>query len=111
TASHKFKTRTVAPEAWSDALGTLKAPLGVHAVLGNHDWWDDLEAQRAGEGPVLSRRMLERVGIPVYENEVTRIAKNGNPFWLAGLGDQLAFVTRRKAAWREFTGVDDLPGT
>lgn len=111
-ASHKFKTRSVAPEEWADALSALKAPLGVHAILGNHDWWDDLHAQRTGAGPVLSRRVLESVGIPVYENDVVRLDKNGRPFWLAGLGDQLALITsRRKRAFRRFEGVDDLPGT
>jgi uncharacterized protein len=111
-ASHKFKTLTVAPEDWSEALGELEAPLGVHAVLGNHDWWDDLSAQRSGKGPVLGRRALERVGIPVYENDVTRIQKDGHAFWLAGLGDQIALITsRRKKHWRRFEGVDDLPGT
>ncbi|MBX9590168.1 MAG: metallophosphoesterase [Hyphomonadaceae bacterium] len=111
-ASHKFKTRSVAPEEWADALSILRAPLGVHAILGNHDWWDDLHAQRAGEGPVHGRRVLEAVGIPVYENDVVRLDKSGHPFWLAGLGDQLAFVTgRRKRAFRRFEGVDDLPGT
>jgi len=65
----------------------------VHAVLGNHDWWDDLNAQRTGKGPVLGRRMLERVGIPVYENDVTRISKDEHAFWLAGLGDQIALIT------------------
>ena len=84
----------------------------MHAVLGNHDWWDDLEAQRTGKGPVLGRRALERVGIPVYENDATRISKDGHAFWLAGLGDQIAFITgRRKRARRMFEGVDDLPGT
>lgn len=111
-ASHKLKTRTVAPEEWSDALSVLKAPLGVHAILGNHDWWDDLAAQRSGRGPVLGRRMLERVGIPVYENDVVRLSKDRRPFWLAGLGDQMAFIKgRRKRAWRRFEGVDDLDGT
>jgi|RhiMethySRZTD1v2_1073278.scaffolds.fasta_scaffold13591_4 uncharacterized protein len=111
-ASHKFKMRSVAPEEWSGALGQLKAPLGVHAILGNHDWWDDLSAQRARKGPVLGRRMLERCGIPVYENDATRLVKDGQRFWLAGLGDQLAFITgRRKKAWRTFEGVDDLDGT
>jgi len=111
-ASHKFKTRSVAPEVWSEALGALKAPLGVHAILGNHDWWDDLAAQRTRQGPVLGRRMLERVGIPVYENDATRLVKDGRRFWLAGLGDQLAFIRgRRKRAWRKFEGVDDLDGT
>ncbi len=45
-ASHKFKGRPIAPQDWAKALAQLRAPLGVHAVLGNHDWWDDLAAQR-----------------------------------------------------------------
>jgi predicted MPP superfamily phosphohydrolase len=111
-ASHKFKTRSIAPQDWAKALGELSAPLGVHAVLGNHDWWDDLGAQRRLAGPVHGRRVLENVGIPVYENAVARLAKAGQPFWLAGLGDQLAFIRRRRAgAWRSFQGVDDLQGT
>jgi len=112
TASHKFKTRSVAPEEWAEALSVLRAPLGVHAVLGNHDWWDDLAAQRSGHGPVAGRRVLERFGIPVYENDAVRLEKGGRPFWLAGLGDQLAFVRgRRRRAWDRSKGVDDLPGT
>jgi uncharacterized protein len=110
-ASHRFKTRAVAPQVWSEQLGALKAQLGVHAILGNHDWWDDREAQDAGKGPVLARRVLERVGIPVYENDVTRLVKDGHRFWLAGLGDQLAFLKGRKRAWRQFQGIDDLAGT
>jgi predicted MPP superfamily phosphohydrolase len=102
----------VAPEEWAGALAGLKAPFGVHAILGNHDWWDDLNAQRTRRGPVLGRRMLERFGIPVYENDAIRLAKDRHPFWLAGLGDQMAFITgRRKRAFRRFEGVDDLDGT
>jgi hypothetical protein len=111
SASHKLKTRRVATEEWSRALAALKAPLGVHAILGNHDWWDDLAAQRTRKGPVVGRRALERVGIPVYENDAMRLAKAGRPFWIAGLGDQMAFITGRKRARRRFEGVDDLPGT
>ncbi len=56
--------------------------------------------------------MLERVGIPVYENDATRLVKDGRRFWLAGLGDQLAFIRgRRKGGRRKFLGVDDLDGT
>ena len=108
SASHKFKTRPIAPQDWAKALAQLRAPLGVHAVLGNHDWWDDLAAQRKRAGPVHGRRVLEKSGIPVYENAVVRLAKDGQHFWLAGLGDQLAFIGR--AGWRS-QGVDDLAGT
>ncbi len=114
TANHKLKTRTVAPAEWAEALSILKAPLGVHAILGNHDWWDDLAAQRSGHGPVEGRRMLERFGIPVYENDAVRLHKGGRGFWLAGLGDQLAFVKamrRRRRSRNGPRGVDDLPGT
>jgi hypothetical protein len=111
-ASHKFKTRAVAPEEWAEALSVLRAPLGVHAILGNHDWWDDHAAQSAGRGPVVGRRVLERFGIPVYENDAVRLEKGGRPFWLAGLGDQLAFVRQiRRRLRRGPRGLDDLPGT
>ena len=110
-ASHKLKTRSVAPEEWAEALSVLKAPLGVHAILGNHDWWDDLAAQRHRRGPVVGRRVLERFGIPVYENDAVRLQKDGHAFWLAGLGDQLAFKRRRARHRHGRKGVDDLPGT
>jgi predicted MPP superfamily phosphohydrolase len=111
-ASHKLKTRSVAPEEWAEALSVLEAPLGVHAILGNHDWWDDLAAQRARRGPVMGRRVLERFGIPVYENDAVRLEKDGHAFWLAGLGDQLAFVKGlRRRRRRGPKGIDDLPGT
>jgi predicted MPP superfamily phosphohydrolase len=102
-AGHRWVTGSVRSDVWASELGRLKAPLGIHAVLGNHDWWDDLAAQRTGRGPVYGRRALERAGIPVYENDVVRLDKARYPFWLAGLGDQWAFGSTR--------GVDDLPGT
>jgi predicted MPP superfamily phosphohydrolase len=37
----------IPPERWSRELGRLRAPLGVHAVLGNHDWANDQAAQSA----------------------------------------------------------------
>jgi predicted MPP superfamily phosphohydrolase len=111
-ASHRFKTRAVAPEEWAEALSVLKAPLGVHAILGNHDWWDDRAAQRAGAGPVAGGRALERFGIPVYENDAVRLDKAGHGFWLAGLGSQLAFARAlRRRQRRGRRGNDDLPGT
>ena len=41
---------------WAAALGVLRAPLGVHAILGNHDWWDDHEAQARRAGPIQDRK-------------------------------------------------------
>ena len=94
-AGHPYQTRAVPPEAWASAFASLRAPLGVHAILGNHDWWEDRDAQRRRKGPIFSRRVLEQAGIPVYENDVVRLTKDGRPFWLAGLGDQIAFVNRK----------------
>jgi uncharacterized protein len=102
----------VDPKDWASALAQLRAPLGVHAILGNHEFWDDRAFQQAGGGVPFGRRALEDVGIPVYENDVARLRKDGEPFWLAGLGDQLAYmmIPRRLRRGRPI-GVDDLSGT
>lgn len=110
-SSLRFQTRHMPPREWAGLLGGLRAPLGVHAVLGNHDWWDDRQAQRRGGGPIESRVELERAGVPVYENDVVRLVKSGRPFWLAGLGDQLAFFIRWRRRRPYSHGVDDLAGT
>lgn len=104
----------VAHKDWAGALAGLRAPLGVHAVLGNHDWWEDIEVQRRGCGPTPAGRALENAGIPVHENTCVRLAKQGAAFWLAGLGDQWAFWGGRKLALpraSHYRGVDDLQGT
>lgn len=105
-AGHRFVTRAVPMRDAAAVLAQLRAPLGVWSILGNHDWWHDAEAQRVGKGPPLVRRELERAGIPVLENDAVRLeAPGGGAFWLAGLGDQLAFPGRG------FRGVDDMPAT
>src|SRR5436305_12294270 len=65
-AGHRRVTRYIPAAEWAPVLAGLKAPLGVHAILGNHDWWEDVTVQRGGEGPVGARRALEAAGIPVY---------------------------------------------
>lgn len=106
---HRFRTGDVPADDWASALADLSAPLGVHAVLGNHDWWHDRAVQRRGGGVVYARRALERAGIPVYENESVRLEKGSQGFWLAGLGDQLAL--RPDPRRRRFVGVDDMSAT
>ena len=89
-------TGPVLHSEWSEALSGLRAPLGVHAILGNHDWWEDKAVQHAGQGSPLCKEALESVGIKVYQNEAVRIDTGGGAFWLAGLGDQIAFAPSRR---------------
>src|SRR5262245_49285 len=95
-ATHKFVTERVAHPVWAAALARLKSRLGIWAVFGNHDWWFDLGG---------AREALRQVDIPVLENRAVLIGDAGQKFWLAGLGDQLAFRLGRG----RFRGVDDLP--
>lgn len=103
------------PSAWARLLARLKAPCGVHAILGNHDWWEDRVAQRTMQGPTEAGRALMDVGIPVHENRAVRATLKGRPFWIAGLGDQWAFYGRRDHPRNRnrshFFGVDDLDAT
>lgn len=69
---------TVEPEIIAENLKGLRAPLGVFAVLGNHDWWYNGERVK---------RALEGVQIRVLENDVARLERNNQTIWLAGLGD------------------------
>lgn len=61
-------------------LARLKAPLGVFAVLGNHDEWAD-----SGDGEI--RAAFRSTSIPVLTNESTKVMVNGAPLWLVGVGD------------------------
>ena len=101
-AGHRWVRSSVSPAEWAAPLADLSAPLGVHAVLGNHDWWEDRDAQFRGSGPTFSEIALKKAGVAVYENNGVRLEKDGRGFWLLGLGDQIAFGSR---------GVDDLPAT
>src|SRR5262245_11546907 len=109
--SHRFVTGRVAPDEWAPVLAELRAPLGVHAILGNHEWWSDRLVQQVGIGPPAARRALETVGIPVYENDAVRLTKDGHAFWLAGLGDQLAYFPARRFRTVLHPGADDLAAT
>lgn len=110
-AGHRHVTRFIPAGEWAAVLAGLKAPLGVHAILGNHDYWEDKTVQREGQGPTIARRALEAAGIPVYENDVQRLTKGGRSFWLAGLGDQLAYMPARRFRPVRHIGVDDLTAT
>jgi predicted MPP superfamily phosphohydrolase len=63
-------------EEMAAVLGRLKAPQGVYAVLGNHDWWHDGER---------TARALSAAGIRVLENASARLP--GHDIWVVGIGD------------------------
>lgn len=104
----------VAYNVWAGELARLRAPRGVHAVLGNHDWWEDENAYRRLGTEPRSGVALRDAGICVFENTSLRLQKDGYGFWLAGLGDQWAFMSKG-ARWRRERGLslgtDDLDGT
>ena len=105
---------TVEPAAWARELARLKVPLGVHAVLGNHDWWDDRAAQQRRAGPTLAHTALAGVDIPVLDNRAVRLPHNNGAFWIAGLADQWAFPIKggsNRGRGRGFNGLHDLPAT
>lgn len=56
----------------------LSPPLGVVAVLGNHDAWYDA-------APIVEA--LSRTGAVVLENAAVRKARGDGAFWIAGLAD------------------------
>jgi uncharacterized protein len=62
----------------AEALGRLRAPLGVFAVLGNHDFWNDANEMT---------RALEREHISVLRNAHTRYELRGDSITLAGIDD------------------------
>jgi len=110
-AGHRHVTRFIPASEWAAVLARLKAPLGVHAIMGNHDYWEDKTVQRLGRGPTVAHRALEAKGIPVYENDAVRLTKAGRAFWLAGLGDQLAYFPARRFRTVARIGTDDLAAT
>jgi predicted MPP superfamily phosphohydrolase len=106
-----FMTSPVPDQEWANILAGLEAPLGRFAVMGNHDWWEDREAQRRGGGPISGQLALDDVGISVLENDAIRVTRANKPFWVAGLGDQQALLGPRRFSRAGRSGVDDLAKT
>lgn len=65
-------------EPCAEALGELRAPAGVWAVLGNHDHNTD--------GP-LTRQALRRRGVEVLTNQSTELRRGADVLQLAGVDD------------------------
>ena len=65
-------------EPVAEAVGKLRAPLGVFATLGNHDVWVDGRAVR---------QALACNGCAVFRNQATELARPGGRLSVVGLGD------------------------
>jgi predicted MPP superfamily phosphohydrolase len=97
-ARYRFAVERMPDPVWAAELARLQAPLGVWAILGNHDWWYDLAGVR---------NALAEVRIPLLENQAVLLGPEGERVWVAGIGDQIAY----RIGHGRFRGVDDLPGT
>jgi len=76
--TRKLSTSFVDPVDTTAALAALDAPMGVYAVLGNHDWWWDAARM---EG------LLTGAGITVLRNRAVLAEGGGKALWIAGLED------------------------
>ena len=72
--------QAVDPALIAQELGRLKAPLGVFATLGNHDWWHN--GTQVGQA-------LEQHGIRVIENGAIPLSTASGKIWLVGIGDDM----------------------
>jgi len=72
--------RSISMNTIGAGLAPLRAPLGVYAVLGNHDHWDDAPAIAAA---------LRRAGIRVLSNEAVLLHARGQSLYLVGIDDSV----------------------
>ena len=98
-SERRLATGFLDPRDTVPILGRLKAPLGVYAVLGNHDWWWD--------GPAM-RRLLAGEGITVLEDAAERVGDKDQTLWIAGLSDPVTQAYDLEAALDQVDGGGPL---
>ena len=79
--SRLLRRMTAHIEPCADILRGLTAPYGIWATMGNHDVYSDPDHIQA---------TLWSAGIQVLRNGAVPIEREGQKFWLAGVGDVLA---------------------
>lgn len=87
----------IAPENAAAVLAGLRARLGVHAILGNHDWW--LDANRV-------TRALQENRIRLLEDANAPLTLDDCAFTLVGISD---FWEGPHDVGKAFTGIE--PGS
>lgn len=61
-----------------DLIAQLRPPLGVYAILGNHEYFRGIETVR---------RIYDKSLLPLFVNQGVRITTQGRAFYLAGIDD------------------------
>lgn len=88
-----FVTSHHGTPALTEVLEGIHAPLGVYAVLGNHDHW-------AGAGEIT--HALKKHGVEVLTNRAVRLKHGQHELWLVGIDD----LWSGKPDWQKaFRGV------
>lgn len=80
------------PGGERELLAGLSAPLGVYAVLGNHDH---------ESGPERVSAMAEEAGLTMLRNRCQRLEREGEPLWLLGIDSMEGQQYRRPAGYQE----------
>jgi uncharacterized protein len=100
--------RPVPEDEIAAGLKQLSAPLGVHAILGNHDYWKSPGFETDPRMMPRIGHAFEKAGISLLVNDATRLEKDGHPFWVAGLADQLALRYSPSQGPTNDLGLDDM---
>lgn len=102
-AAHRFTWGKMSKHDIIGALKPFKGKYGTFSVLGNHDWWQDMEAAKA-HTPCEAQIALRDHDMPLLDNEAEKIElDDGQTFWIVGLADQ-----RPLDEGPEGEGFDDL---
>lgn len=98
-------------DAIVEVLTDLHAPLGVMAILGNHDWHDCKLAQSSGLTQSSVVNAFARSPISLMQNQAIRVEHGGQPFWAVGFDSQLPVRRDWKQGFHRpdaaFAGVND----
>ena len=79
-----------------DKFAELEAPLGVYAILGNHDYWNLLQMRQA----------IADAGINLLENSGVWLEKDGARILLVGVDDLWGGKPSLEPVWQELIDSD-----
>jgi uncharacterized protein len=96
TGDYVHRNKRYIPSVWTE-LSHLRAPLGVYAVLGNHDYWESEE---------MSVKAMQKAGITNLTNRNVPVERGGQKLFIAGVDDSWAGKPDLPAAL-EGMGEDD----